>query len=63
MNAPAPTVVPATSDDRASCLDNEVSALRALLANHPLPELTTGAIDSMMLAADAADCSSGLGQD
>ncbi len=37
MKAPAQTVVPAASGDRASCLDNEVSALRAVLALPAVP--------------------------
>jgi len=37
MNAPAIAVLPAASEERASCLDNEVSALRAMLARPVVP--------------------------
>jgi hypothetical protein len=54
MNAPSEAVVPAASDDRASCLDNEVSALRALLA---VPAVSLPQVPTRTEAADpeAAD--------
>ena len=39
MKAPAEAVIAAVIDDRTSCLDNEVSALRALLADLARPTL------------------------